>query len=263
MIKKIQTIKLLSVILTAVLAVATSGCTLVLPDAINNHGVISDKDTEAPQKFFVAHDGLRALMEHLENGESIPTEIYEINVSGLSSELTLTMQYDTVIAAEAYGHKVQLKTPLHIYGNYNFSIIESGDAIIIEGGYYHIGDVYVITPESFTEYHPGEDASYWLWTDDDGALKYALINNSIAGITQEGPLPYVTGYDELLYALGDAEITDGELTLADPYESFTMSDKYDLDGWFESVYADGGKYADIGELFAANRERKENKNHTR
>ena len=195
-------------------------------------------------------DELLATMEQIENDETYPDEIYTINVTELSVPVKLYMRMDSVAAVEAHGQYIELREPRDIYGNCNFELFEAEGAIILEGGYYRIGDIYILLPEKTSEIHPGEDASYFL-SIEDGRLRYHYTHNSIADITQTGALSVAVSYDEFLYSTGDALIVNSEVVFYEPDESYVMSDKYDLDKEFAQNWSDS--YGSIEEKFAANR----------
>ena len=200
-------------------------------------------------------DELLNKMEEIEESEAFPADSYTITVTGLSVSVKLYMSIDCVTAVETYGKYVELTKPLDIYGNCDFELFETEDAVILEGGYYDIGDIYILTFETYRVLHPGKESSYWLWLDDSGALKYRCTNNDIANIVQTGALSSAVSYDEFLYALGDASIQNGEAFFSEPTEYYTMADRYDLDAEFKHMWSDS--YKSIEEKFAANRSARE------
>lgn len=198
----------------------------------------------------IPNASLTTEMERIEENELFPAEKYTINVTGMSVPVKLYMQLDSVAAIEAHGQYVETKELFDIYGNCSFKLFESGGAVIIEGGYYEIGDVYILSPERCSEMHPGTGSSYWLHLDDNGSLKYLHKHNSIATIIQAGALNAAVAYDEFLFASGDASIKNGELFFSEPTETYTMSDRYDLDKEFRDLWSD--EYSSIEEIFARN-----------
>lgn len=219
---------------------------------------LSDAEPDEPSAFertntptlSIPYDSLLSEMERMEENELFPADRYSISVTEMSTPVTLYMQQDCVTAIEAYGHYVELTEMRDIYGNCSFDLFEADGAVVLEGGFYEIGDVYILSPEKCTELHPGTDSSYWLYSDDSGSLKYLQKHNDIALITQTGALSCAVAYDEFFYASGDAQIQKGELFLADPTESYTISDKYDLDKEFRELYSN--EYSTIEEKFEAN-----------
>lgn len=206
--------------------------------------------TTAAKEISVAIDDLMDMMETLEESREFPSEEYIINVTGFSVPVTLSMKADRIAAIEAYGQTVTLATLRDIYGNCSFDLFEYDDAVILECGYYGIGDVYVLTPDGCDEVHEGENASYWLFLED-GKLRYYLYNNNLADITQTGALSAATSYDELLYSKGDASIESGKAIFAEPSESCKLTDKYDFDKEFKEFYKQD--YSSIEEVFEANK----------
>lgn len=201
----------------------------------------------------VSIDGLSGMMERIEKNENYPSENYDIHITGMSTPVTLTMQMDLVQSIAAYGQEVRLKSPVDIYGNCNFGLFEADGAVIIEGGgsYSVYNDIYVISPGKHTMIEPGDTESYYLIRGDDGKLRYQLTTNHYADIIQTGALSVATGYDYFLYAVGDAAIVNGEVVFSGPDESYTVSDKYDLEREFEEKWTDC--YDSLDELFTANR----------
>lgn len=213
---------------------------------------ISDQasDFANTKRLSIPNASLTTEMERIEENELFPAEKYTINVTGMSVPVKLYMQLDSVAAIEAHGQYVEIKELFDIYGNCSFELFESGGAVIIEGGYYEIGDVYILSPERCSEMHPGTGSSYWLLPSDNGSLKYLHKHNGIANIIQAGALNAAVAYDEFLFAAGDASIRNGELFFAEPTESYTMSDRYDLDKEFRDLWSD--EYSSIEEIFARN-----------
>jgi len=199
----------------------------------------------------IPHDQLLSTMEAIETDESYPAEDYRIEVTGMSVPVTLTMHLDNVIAVEAFGNRAELSEPRDIYGNCTFELFEAGGSIILEGGYYRICDIYILSDRGNHIIHPGNMASFYLWQDDDGALKYMYSHNLIAGIQQTGGLSVAVDYGEFLYSVGDAAITNGELSFSEPTEKYVISDKYDLDKEFREFYS--ASYNSIDEVFEENR----------
>lgn len=244
-------------VLAMVLAVSAVGCSFV---SVKGNTNVSDGEASTDQSneqqdidpsIRINIDELQNTMEEIETNETFPADIYTINITGLSVPVKLYMRMDSVTAIEAYGHRAELTQPRDIYGNCSFELFEADGAVILEGGYYSIGDVYILSTEKYSEIHPGKESSYWLSVDDSGSLKYRRTHNAIADITQTGALSTAISYDEFLYATGDAFIENGEVIFAEPYESYTMSDKYDLDDEFVRMWSDS--YSSIEEIFAANR----------
>ena len=203
----------------------------------------------------VAVEDLLNTMQQIEEKEDYPAQIYQVEVTGLSVPVTLTMHLDLVAELEAHGQRVILSNPLDIYGNCNFDLFEADGAVILEGGYYWIGDVYILSPEGSSEIHPGEEASYYLYRDDQGNLKYRLTNNKIADITQIGALSAVTQYGELLSAHGDASIVNGEAVFAEPErqefaEYERLWQEFEQGWWSEH-------YHSVEEILEINRAKKE------
>jgi len=197
-------------------------------------------------------DGLQAHMEGLESSgvfDAVTTD-YRLTVSGLSVPLVLYMHGDNVYAAEAWGHRTVFANPLDIFGNCDFDIFETDGAIIVEGGYYGIGDVYTFSQDATDALHPGLETSYYLYTED-GQLYYRLTNNKIADIAQTGALSAARDENEFLYAVGQAAIDGGQIILSPPAKTYTVRDNYDLDREFDEVWSQ--YYADIDEAFFANR----------
>ena len=200
---------------------------------------------------------LRSVMQEIEAEKSYPAEEYLIHVTGLSVPVRLTMSLGYITETEAHGQTIQIQTPLDIYGNCDFDLFETDSAVILEGGVYRIGDIYVLSPEGTGESHPGSEASYYLWLDENGQLKYHLTNNYAAPIIQTGALSAAVGYDEFWYASGDAEIVSGKIVYAPPTVSETISDRYDPDEEFRTLYQ--GKYGyfthfnNVDEVFEMNR----------
>ncbi len=197
-------------------------------------------------------DELQAHMEGLESSGVFDavTPDYRLTVSGLSVPLVLYMHGDSVYAAEAWGHRAVFTDPLDIFGNCNFDIFEADGAIIVEGGYYGIGDVYTFSRDGTDALHPGLEASYYLYSED-GQLHYRLTNNKIAAIAQTGALSVARDDNEFLYAVGQAAIDSGKVILSAKEKSYTVRDNYDLDREFDEVWSQ--YYADIDEAFFANR----------
>lgn len=197
---------------------------------------------------------LRSVMQEIETEKSYPAEEYLIHVTGLSVPVRLTMSLGYITEAEAHGQTIQIQTPLDIYGNCNFDLFEADGAVILEGGVYRIGDIYVLSPEGTGESHPGSEASYYLWLDENGQLKYHLTNNYAAPIIQTGALSAAVGYDEFWYASGDVEIVSGKIVYAPPTVSETISDRYDPDEEFQTLYQGiYGNFNHIDEVFEMNR----------
>lgn len=210
-------------------------------------------EEESTGYFDIPVTELHSRLERYEVADRLPEEPYTINVTGLSVPVTLYMRLDCVTAIEAYGHRVTLEKPRDIYGNCNFDLFEYGGAIIIEGGYYNIGEVHILSAEGTSTVQHKDNASYYLHVNDKGELYYQLLHNGIANITQTGGLTVATSYDEFLSAEGYASIDGCNVVFAEPYESYTMSDKYDLDKEFKVNYKQD--YASIEEKFAENAER--------
>lgn len=177
----------------------------------------------------IQYDILRETMDKIVAADTISIGSYLINVEGLSTPVLLHMDCDRVVAIEAYGHYVELASALRACGNgnYDFSFFEADGAIVLEGGFYNIDTIYILAPEASSVILPGEAASYCLWLDEEGKLKYRYTHNEIASIIQCGALSVATAYDEFLYAVGDAKIVNGEVVFSDQSESYVMSDKYD------------------------------------
>ncbi len=213
---------------------------------------LRETDRELPT-LAVSIEGLSGMMERIESSEDFPAENYYIRVTGASTPITLTMQMDLVKFIAAYGQEVVLKSPVDTYGNCDFGLFEADGAVIIEGGgsYFVYNDIYIVSPKKHTMIAPGDTESYYLTRGDDGKLRYRLTNNHNAEIIQTGALSVATGYDYFLYAVGDAAIVNGEVVFSEPDESYTVSDKYDLEKEFEDIWADS--YDSIDELFTANR----------
>ncbi len=209
--------------------------------------------SEAGSLFDIPVSELQSRMERYEFADRLPEEPYTINVTGLSVPVTLYMSLDCVTAIEAYGHRVALEKPRDIYGNCNFDLFEYGGAIIIEGGYYGIGEVHILTADGTSTVQHKDNASYYLHINDSGELYYKLLHNGIAGISQTGGLTVATSYDEFLSAEGYASIDGCNVVFNEAYESYVISDKYDLDKEFELNYKQD--YASIEEKFAENVER--------
>ena len=132
-------------------------------------------------------------------------------------------------------------------------MFEYGGAIIIEGGYYGIGEVHILTADGTSTVQHKDNASYYLHINDSGELYYKLLHNGIAGISQTGGLTVATSYDEFLSAEGYASIDGCNVVFNEAYESYVISDKYDLDKEFELNYKQD--YGSIEEKFAENVER--------
>lgn len=196
---------------------------------------------------------LQSRMERYEFADRLPEEPYTINVTGLSVPVTLFMNLDCVTAVEVQGQRVTLDTPRDIYGNCNFDLFEYGGAIIIEGGYYGIGEVHILTAYGTSTVQHKDNASYYLHINDSGELYYKLLHNGIAGISQTGGVTVATSYDEFLSAEGYASIDGCNVVFDEPYESYVISDKYDLDKEFELNYKQD--YGSIEEKFAENAEK--------
>lgn len=201
----------------------------------------------------VSIEKLSDMMERSETNESFPAEKYTIHVLGMQTPVTLTMLADLVSAVSAYDRNIELTSPVDIYGNCDFELFCAEGAVIIEGGgnYFVQSDIYVISPGKHTMIAPVDTESYFLTQDDDGKLRYRLTTNHYADIIQTGALSVATGYDYFLYADGGAAIFNGEVVFSEPDESFTVSDKYDLEREFEEMWAD--RYNSLEELFTANR----------
>lgn len=197
-------------------------------------------------------DGLQTHMKGLESSGVFDavTPDYRLTVSGLSVPLVLYMHGECVYAAEAWGHRTVFANPLDIFGNCDFDILEADGAIIVEGGYYSIGDVYTFSQDGTDALHPGLETSYYLYTED-GQLHYRLTNNKIADIAQTGALSVARDENEFLYAIGQAAIDGGQIILSLPAESYTVRDNHDLDREFDEVWSQ--YYADMDEAFFANR----------
>ncbi len=220
------------------------------------HGMHFEEETTGTA-YTIAIKQLKGRMKQMNSDGTLPAHEYKLHVTGMSVPVTLTMSRDHVTAVEAHGYKVQLQTPLDIYGNCDFELFEADGAVIIEGGVYRIGDIYVLSPEGTGESHPGSESSYYLWLDENGQLKYHLTNNYAAPIIQTGALSAAVGYDEFWYASGDAEIVSGKIVYAPPTVSETISDRYDPDEEFRTLYQGiYGNFNHIDEVFEMNRWRR-------
>ncbi len=197
-------------------------------------------------------DGLQSKMEHLLENESYPEGDYTIAVTGMTVPVSLTMNLGNVTSAEIHGHKIWLQTPLAIYGNCYFDLFEADGSVILEGGYYGIGDIYVFSPGGVCESHMGEEASYYLELEENGELTYTLLHNEVASTSQTGGLSTATGYDDFYSAEGRAHIENGTLIFEKPEKTLTMSERFDLDKEFKDIYSQ--YFNSIDEVFEINKE---------
>lgn len=218
------------------------------PDDLEN----INRDTE----FSVSVGELRDTMERIETSPSYPAEVYTINVTDLSVPVKLTMNREFITVIEAHGQTMELSEPCDVYGNFKFDLFEADGAVILQWSYYYISDIYVLTEGHTSEVHPGENASYYLYLDESGDLKYRLSHNKTALITQTCGLSAATGYNDFLYAVGNASIDGGEVVFAEPSESYTFSDVYDLDEEFKTVFGGSFKGCDNIEAIFENNKNK-------
>lgn len=248
--------------LTVMLVISAAGCSLVSlsenDDIIfDENSVISTEEndsyipnTSGITEITIPHSSIFEEMQHIEENELFPADEYIINVTGMSVPIKLYMYLDCVTAIGVYGQHVEMRSSFDIYGNCSFELFEFGGAVVIGGGFHRIGDIYIISSEKYSEIHPGTEASYWLYLDDSGSLKYTYLHNEIADIVQSGALSTAVAYDEFLYESGNASIENGEVIFFEPDESYTMSDRYDLNKEFMDWYSD--EYSSIDEVFSAN-----------
>ena len=203
-----------------------------LPDGVDQDGILAllysaaeDNEETSPTPeppgqelptLTVSAEDLFSTMQQMGEKDEYPAQTYQIEVTGLSVPVTLTVERNQATAVEAHGQFLTLSVPVTLYGNREFDLFEADGAVIFGCSYYRIGDMYILSPEGCGEIHPGEEASYYLYRDDQGDLKYTLSHNEIATITQAGALTVVTRYGELLQAYGDASIVNGEVIFAKP-----------------------------------------------
>lgn len=194
-------------------------------------------------------------IQSMGDNNALPSNSYALNVYDLSAEVCLQMsEYDIPESITAYGQTLEIHETVYLYGNCHANLFEIDGVIVFTWDYYNIGCVYILG-DGFSEVlEPGNTASVMLYLDNNGALKYRRTNNHIADIIQGGGLTVATGYDDFLYSIGSASITDGTLVLDSAKESCTIGDRYDLDKEFvELGYS--RDYPSIEAVFARNQAR--------
>lgn len=184
---------------------------------------------------------------------AFPENAYRLNITGFDTEVYFDLgQFSSPTALTAYGKTVELFDIVSLYGNCGYNIFEYNGNIIFTWEYYDVGYNYVIG-EDFTEFiGPNTNDGLCLRINDEGKLIYRRVNIRMADITQTGGLSSATGYEAFYSSSGYADITDGKIVLHEPFEYYTISDKYDLDEEFETRYSK--YYSTIDEVFEKNKE---------
>ncbi len=185
--------------------------------------------------------------------EAFPENAYRLNITGFDTDVYFDMEsYSHPASLTAYGKTVELFDRAALYGNCGYNIFEYNGNIIFTWEYYDVGYNYVIG-EDFTDFiGPNANDGLCLRINDEGKLIYRRVNICMASITQTGGLSSATGYDTFYSSSGYADITDGKIVLYEPFEYYTISDKYDLDEEFETIYSK--YYSTIEEVFEKNKE---------
>ena len=185
--------------------------------------------------------------------EAFPENAYRLNITGFDTEVYFDIgQFSSPTALTAHGKTVELFDRAALYGNCGYNIFEYNGNIIFTWEYYDVGYNYVIG-EDFTDFiGPNANDGLCLRINDEGKLIYRRVNICMASITQTGGLSSATGYDTFYSSSGYADITDGKIVLYEPFEYYTISDKYDLDEEFETIYSK--YYSTIEEVFEKNKE---------
>ncbi len=185
--------------------------------------------------------------------DAFPENAYRLNITGFDTEVYFDMEsYSHPASLTAYGKTVELYNMVSLYGNCGYDIFEYNGNIIFTWEYYDVGYNYVIGEDLTDFIGPNTNDGLCLRINDEGKLIYRRVNIRMADITQTGGLSSAVGYDAFYASGGYADITDGEIVLHEPFEYYTISDKYDLDEEFETMYSK--YYSTIEEVFEKNKE---------
>ncbi|MBQ8208736.1 MAG: hypothetical protein IJZ89_08395 [Clostridia bacterium] len=185
--------------------------------------------------------------------EAFPENAYRLNITGFDTEVYFALeQFSSPTALTAYGKTVELFVGASLYGNCGFNIFEYNGAVIFTWDYYGVGYNYVIGEDFTACIEPSANDGLVLMLNDEGKLIYERVNICMASIQQTGGLSSAIDYDTFYSSKGMAEITDGKIVLNDPFEYYTISDKYDLDEEFETSYKE--YYPSIEAVFEKNKE---------
>ncbi len=187
------------------------------------------------------------------NYSSLPFHPFTIKVGGFSTPVSIGMNYQSNMnSITAFGRTLYVNESVHFAPTFHTALFEHNGSIVFSWDNYGVGYTYILGQNAAEEFEIGQYTSIKLYFDDAGALRYRRSNNAMASIVQTGALSVARGYDDLLYETGPAYLKDGVLTLGEPDESYTLSDKYDLDREFLTLGYDR-EYSTIEEIFEENK----------
>ena len=185
--------------------------------------------------------------------EAFPENAYRLNITGFDTEVYFDLeQFSSPTALTAYGKTVELFVGASLYGNCGFNIFEYNGAVIFTWDYYGVGYNYVIGEDFTACIEPSTYDGVLLELNEDGKLMYGRVNICMANIQQMGGLSSAVDYDTFYSSKGYADIINGKIVLNDPFEYYTISDKYDLDKEFETSYKE--YFSTIEDVFEKNKE---------
>ncbi len=185
-----------------------------------------------------------------------PDGDFLIKITDLGTDVHLEIRNEnTVHAIYAYGHKAEINfTISYQTGIYNYS-----KAVIIANGVNHIADTYILTEDGVDELHKGDDYTYTLSENED-KLRYTKVYNKYAGAEQYVTMGVnaATGWDDIYYQTGDAEIKNGKIVFGDADKTVFAKDYFQFEKAFEidriqCAYDNVKYYETIEDLFEANR----------
>ena len=185
------------------------------------------------------YDSLKSEIDRLMEDEMFAIsrgKVLEIN--GLSEQVFVILDYFNIKTVWVKLNQVNTKftgNGAELCGEgVNTRLYEHDGAVILSSDCGEIGDTWVITPQSVTEFHIKDGCSVTIKPDEDGSLRYTKFAVKFNGVQADTSvvLKTVTSSDDFLRETGTVTIdADGKVTLT-PEKTYKISDVYDLDALY-------------------------------
>ena len=180
---------------------------------------------------------------------------YEIEISGLDTDVVVSMEGMKVLTVSAYDKTIEVN--IATYQDYCPAQIEGAkDAVIVSEDLDYNNRCWIITKDKAYTLLPEGDISVRVFANGGGSLGYRRYWGEYVTSFEQwdtAPLDLSKGRDQFLYEEGTAQILDGRLILT-PEKTVELQDEYDVDAIFESAKANGmyEEYENADKLFKAN-----------
>ncbi len=201
-----------------------------------------------------------------ENG-TIPSEPYDVKITGLSTPVVMHMAGDANLGSiEALGRIIPVADRNYpetvksvcLYGNCgDKELFEYEGKLIFVDTFYDVGNTYIIYSDGYDVLRNNGSTSTNFYLNDKGELRYKTVHSGMGDMVVDGRLNWAIGYDDFFSEEGIVYFRDNRFSLMRE-EYHSMSDGYSLAAEFDAKYrgkTNGVIYETIEDVFEDNKKK--------